>query len=185
MFPIYLCLDLFYFISFFQFYHPPPAQSNNIYHIFYDIIFEIHRHQPFNQCLFLFGCVDNTPITVLMLRSILSVFVISIGFFHIFHIFNIFISISMWRIIFISTRSICSFRIIIFYSFLNDLNPGGNVGMFGGNHWYFWSPKLFFPWFGIGSFLGVDVASEFFFILSLGMRFSGVTLALVYSVNRN
>ena len=97
---------IFTILSFF------PAQSNNIYHIFYDMMFEIHRRQPFNQRFFLFGCVDNTLITVLNVRIIFLVFVIVIDVFHAFHIFNRIISISMWHIIFISTWSIYSFRII-------------------------------------------------------------------------
>ena len=32
-------------------------------------------------------------------------------------------------------------------------------------------------WFGIGYFLGGDIAAYFMFLLFLGMRFSGVTLA--------
>ena len=119
----------YFYILFFQFYHLTPKRSNNIHHISYNMMFEIHRHQPFNQWFFFFGCVYNTFITwiiysfriintfitVFMLRSTLFVFVIIIGIFYVSHIFNIIISISMWRIIFISTWSICSFRIIIIF----------------------------------------------------------------------
>ena len=126
---------------------------------------------------------DNTLITVLMLRIILFIFIIIICVPHGFHIFHIIISISTWCIIFISTWSICSFRIIIIASFLNDLNPGGNGVTCGGRHSSFWIPKVFLSWFGIGSFLGGDVASDFIFIFFLWMRFPGVTLALVSPVN--
>ena len=43
--------------------------------------------------------------------------------------------------------------------------------------------NCFYPFFGIGSFLGGDIASDLIFLFFLGMRFSGVTLALVYPVN--
>ena len=102
----------FYFI--FQFYHSPPARSSNIYHILYNILFEIHRHQPFNQFFFFFfGFVEKTFITVLMLRIMLFLFIIIIGFFLGFYSFYRIISISTLRIIFIITWSIFSFRIII------------------------------------------------------------------------
>ena len=65
-----------------------------------------------------------------------------------------------------------------FPSFLNDLNPGGNVSTCGGRHWYFWSPKLFLFQSRIGYFLAGCVASDFMFYFFLGMRFSGITLAL-------
>ena len=78
MFPIYLCLVLF--ILFSQFYHSPPTQSNNIYYILYDILFEIHIHKPFNKYFLLFGFVDNTFITMLMLQILLFVFVVLIFF---------------------------------------------------------------------------------------------------------
>ena len=53
----------------------------------YDILFEIHRHQPFNRCLFFFGFVDNSFTSVLMLWILLFIFVIVICVFHYFHIF--------------------------------------------------------------------------------------------------
>ena len=40
---------------------------------------------------------------------------------------------------------------------------------------------MLISWFGIGSFLGGDVASDFMFLFFLGMRFSGVKLAYVAS----
>ena len=43
--------------------------------------------------------------------------------------------------------------------------------------------KYFLFWFGIGSFLGSDVAIDFIFLFFPGMIFSGVTLALVSPVN--
>ena len=49
----------------------------------------------------------------LWLFHIFYLFIIIICFLHLFHIFYRFISISTWTIIFISTWSICSFRIII------------------------------------------------------------------------
>ena len=104
-----LSLPGFGLILFPQFYHLPPGKSNYNY----PILSEIHRHQPFNQCFFSFGFVDNTFITVSMLQIILSVFVIIICVSHGFQIFYRIILISTWRIIFISTWSICSFRIII------------------------------------------------------------------------
>ena len=114
------------FILFFRFYHFFPIQSNNIYHILYYMKFEIHSHQPFNQCLFFFGFLDNTfiaqsilsfniintLITVLMSLSILLVFSIIVTIFNVFHFFNRIIAISMWCIIFIRLWIICSFRII-------------------------------------------------------------------------
>ena len=61
-----------------KWYNSPSARNKNIYHILYDILFEIHRHKPFNQWFFLFVCVDNTFITVLMLRIIFFVLFIMI-----------------------------------------------------------------------------------------------------------
>ena len=55
--------------------------------------------------------------------------------------------------------------------------------MCGGRHCYFGSPKVFLSWFGIGSFLGGNVAIVFTLLLFIGMRFSGVTLSLVSTVN--
>ena len=66
-------------------------------------------------------------------------------------------------------------------SFLNDLHPGRNLGNCGGRLWYFLPHNMFIYWFGIGSFLGGDVASYFIFLFFLGMRFSGVTLSSVTS----
>ena len=101
----------------FYFFNPIifPARSNNTYHILYDILFVIHRNQPFNQCFLFFGFVSNIFITVLMLQNFLFLFVIIICVRHGFHIFYRIISISTWRIILISTWSICSFMIIIIY----------------------------------------------------------------------
>ena len=70
-----------------------------------------------------------------------------------------------------------------FASFLNYLNPEGNGGTCGGRNSSFWIPKVFVSWFIIGSFLGGDVANDLIFLLFLGMRFSGVVLALVSPVN--
>ena len=89
------------------------ALSNNTYHKFYDILFEIHKHQPFNRCLLFFGFVDKSFITMLMLQIILVVLVIIICVLFYFHIFYRIISISKWHIIFIITWIICTFRIII------------------------------------------------------------------------
>ena len=47
----------------------------------------------------------------------------------------------------------------------------------------FFIPELFVSWSEIGSFLGGDIASNFFFSLFFGMRFSRVTLALASPVN--
>ena len=47
----------------------------------------------------------------------------------------------------------------------------------------FQSSKVFLSWFGTGSFLGGDIASDFIFLFFLGMRFLGVTLDLVSPVN--
>ena len=73
--------------------------------------------------------------------------------------------------------------LLSFESFLNYLNPWGNEGTCGGRHWYFWSPEVFLSWFGIVSFIGGNVASDFIFLFFLGMCLYGVTLALVYPVN--
>ena len=98
---------LFTILSFF------PARSNNTYHIFYSMIFEIHRYQPFNQRLFFFGCVDNSCTTVLILRILLFVLVIIICVLFYFHIFYRIVYISTWHIILFSMWSISTFRIII------------------------------------------------------------------------
>ena len=70
-----------------------------------------------------------------------------------------------------------------FASFLNDLNLGGNGGTCGGSFWYFWRPKVFLSWSGIGSFIDGYVASDLLFLLFLGMRLPGVTIALVSPVS--
>ena len=116
---------LFYFSNSIIFF----TQSNNIYHILYYTVFEIHSHQPFNQFFLLFGCLDNTFITqtiwsfriintfiiVLKFRMFLFVFVIIITIFCFFHFCNRIISTSMWRIILFRLWSICSFRVIIIF----------------------------------------------------------------------
>ena len=116
---------LFYFI--FPILSFTPTQSNNIYHILYYKMFEIHSHQPFNQCFFFFGClyntfttqsiwsfsIINTFISVLMFLSILLVFFIIISIFCVFNFCNRIILISMWRIISFRLWSICSCRIIL------------------------------------------------------------------------
>ena len=43
-------------------------------------------------------------------------------------------------------------------------------------------PKVFLPYFGIGSFLDGDMARDFIYFFFSGMRFSGVTLDLVTPV---
>ena len=87
---------------------------------------------------------------------------------------------SSWLVRDVSSLSVREVSVVSglspFFLFLNDLNPVGNGVTCGGSHWYFWSPKLFLSWFVIGSFLGGDVASGFFFFLSwdefLGRRLS-------------
>ena len=145
MFTIYLCLKfLFYFSDSISFF---PAQSNNIYHVLYGILFKIHRHQPFNQCFLFFSFVDNTLITVLMLQIILFVFVIIILILHGFQIFYWIILISTWRIIFISTWSICSFSIIIFCLVFQWFKSRMKWRYVWWKSLNFWSPKVFFLFF--------------------------------------
>ena len=110
------------FILFFQFYNFSPTRSNNIYHILYYMMFEINRHQPFNQCFFFFGYVANTFITwsiwsfriintfitVLMIRSILIVFVIIIDIF-MSSTFSIELS---WLVCDVSSLSVCEVSLV-------------------------------------------------------------------------
>ena len=112
--------DTFYFIFPILSFLPP--RSNNIYHILYYMMFEIHRHQPFNQCFFFFGCVANTfikwsiwsfriintLITVLMIRSILIVFVIIIDIF-MSSTFSIELS---WLVCDVSSLSVCEVSLV-------------------------------------------------------------------------
>ena len=171
------------FLFYFPILSSTPTGSNNIYHILYDILFEIHGHQPFNQCFFLFSFVDNSFITVLILQIILFVFVIIICVILEFHIFLL----SYQSVREISSLSVCEVSLLLglssFASFINDFNPGGNGGMCVGRLWSLSRTKLFSSWFGIVSFLDGDVVSNLIFLLFLGMLFSGATLALVYSVN--
>ena len=91
---------------------------------------------------------------------------------------------SIYHVSSLSVREVCLVSgLSSFASFINDLNTGGNEGTCGGRHWYFWIPKLFLSLFVIVSFLVGNLASDFIFILFLGMRFSGVTISLVYPVN--
>ena len=48
----------------------------------------------------------------------------------------------------------------------------------------FWNPIVLLSWFWILSFIGGYIASGFFFLFFLGMRFPGVTIARVYPVNQ-
>ena len=143
MFPIHPCPVIFYFI--FQFYHFFPTLSNNIYQILYDMMFKIHRHQPFNQCFVFFSCVDNTfitwsiysfriintLITVLMLRSILFLFVTTIAIF-----MSSKFSIESYRLVCdVSSFSYCKLYVVVglssFSSFIDVLFPVRNVGTSG------------------------------------------------------
>ena len=120
MFSIYLCLILFYFI--FQLYHFSPTQSNNIYHILYEILIGMHIHKLFNQCFFFLDFVDNNFITVLILLNLLFVFVIIIFFMD----FTFSIE-SSRRVLDVSSLSVREVSIVSwsssFSSFLNSLNP--------------------------------------------------------------
>ena len=100
----------------------------------YGILFEIHRHQPFNQCLLFFIFVDNTFIAVLMLQILLFLFVVIIYVIHGFQIFYRIILINI-DVSYLSVREVSLVLVLSsFASFLNDLDPGGNEGTCGGSH---------------------------------------------------
>ena len=150
MFPIYLCLGFIYL--FFQFYHIFTAQSNNIYHKLYDMMFEINRHQPFNQCSLFFGffVIISLPYCCCCLFSLYS----SSSFFFVDFTF----SIESYQLVRdVSSLSVLEVYVVSwlssFASFLNYLNLGGNGGTCGGRHWYFVLLNYLYPDLGLDPFL--------------------------------
>ena len=167
------------FLSSFQFYHFSSTIRNNIYHILYEILFEIHIHKLFNQRLFLSSFVDNCFITFLMLLIILFEFVIMICVsYRLVH-----------DVSYLSVRELCIFSgLSSFSSFLNDLNPGINRGPCGGRHCIF-GDQNFLSRFRIGSFLGDNVASDFSFSFFLSYnvftwRYTRFCLSCQSGINR-
>ena len=180
---------LFYFSSPIIFF----TRSNNIYHRLYYVMFKIHSHQPFNLWFFfLFVCLDTTFITqsiwsfriinkfitVLKFRIILFVFVIIISIFRVFQFCNRIISTSIWRIIFSDCGLSVVSELSSFSMFINILFPGRNGGTSSVRHWSLLSPIIFYPDLGLDPFL-MDTNWGFYIFFFFGMRFSGVTLALV------
>ena len=75
----------------------------------------------------------------------------------------------MGRICRIITTTFC----VVYQLFI----PRKKLANCGGRLWSFLVYNMLIYWFGIGSFLGGDIASDFILFFILGMRFSGVTLA--------
>ena len=105
-----------------------PARSNNIYHIFCDILFEIHRHQPLNKCFVFF---------VFLITFSLSSWCCLLSSLYLFSSFVFFVaftfSIESYRLVrdasYLSVREVSIVSgLFSFASFLNDLNSGGNRG---------------------------------------------------------
>ena len=89
---------------------------------------------------------------------------------------------SSWSVRDVSSLSVSEVSVVSglssFALDLNYLDPEENGDTCFWRHLYFWSPEVFLSWFGIGSFLGGDIASDFFWNV-----FSDVILARVYTGN--
>ena len=123
MFPICLC-QKFYFI--FPILSVISARSNNIYHILYEILFGIHRHQPFNQCFVFF---------VFFIKLLLPSWCCKLSFLYLSSSLVFFMdftfSIESSRLVrYVSYLSGHKVSVVSglspFASFFNDFNPGEN-----------------------------------------------------------
>ena len=90
---------------------------------------------------------------------------------------------SSWLVCDVSSFSVCEVSVVSglssFFLFLNYFITGRNVGTSDVRHWKILSLMIFLSWFGVGSFLGGDIARNFIYFFFFGMSFYGVTLDLV------
>ena len=129
-------------------------------------MWEMHWHQIFYKCFFLFSFVDNTSLLCwcFKLSSLYSslIFFLSMDF-----ILSTQYYLSSLDVSIESLRSSSAL-------FLNYLYQGRNLANRGGILWYLFVPKMVISWFWIVYIFCGNIGSDFIFFLFIGMHFLGL-----------